>query len=169
VERKDIRGFEIIDFASKQADAMEYNVYIDGAEKDKVRFFEKEFESWKAKNPQFTEWQKYHFLEAKGLLKMGANRPLDTVTTKGNKVKHAQYLEYLKLFSSLQTLKYLREKAQSHNDPDYEAKRIAMFNRMKANLFRGFVKEEPDPVMAGAKKFDEEYGDGGIDVSKIPF
>jgi hypothetical protein len=36
------------------------------------------------------------------------------------------------------------------------------------------LKDQPkvgmmNPVAAAAKKFDEEYGDGGIDVSKIPF
>ena len=142
---------------------------MDGIEKDKVRAFEGEFEAWKEAHPQFTEWQKYHFLEEKGFIKMGATRSLDIVLTKNNKEKHKQYLEYLKLFSSLQTLKYYREKAQANNDPDFERNRIAMFEAMKQGIRTG-VFAKADPIAQEAKAFDEKYGfNEEVDVSKIPF
>lgn len=164
----DIKAIKL-DSELRPDDQPEYNVAVDGPEKDKVKSFEVRFEDWKARHPQYTEWQEYHFLEELGLIKMGNTRPEDTIIDIGDNNK--KYFEYKKLFASLQTLKYYREKAQANNDPDFDRKRIAMFQAMKQGIRTG-VFAKADPIAQEAKAFDEKYGIDefkDIDPSLIPF
>lgn len=151
-EGVDIRAI-VPDQKQKDQEQSEYNLF-DEAQKAKVKCFENEFENWKAAHSEFTEWQEYHYLEAMGLIKMGATRPDDTIIDIGDRNK--KYFEMKKLFASLQTLKYYREKAQANNDPDFEAKRVAMFKAMKEKMFgkRECSLEAPilfHPIQGGLK------------------
>lgn len=162
---KDIKGFDLTSGMIKQG-IDEYDLH-DEAQKAKVKAFEREFEGWKSKHPEITEWHEYEFLQAQGVLKMGKHRPDDEI------VVGEKYREFKKLLASLQTLKYYREKAQADNDPDYEAKRVAMFQTMKEQMF-GKREPAPNPVLeklkADAKSFDEKCGIvGDVDVKDIPF
>jgi hypothetical protein len=139
-EGKDIRGFEIVDYRSKDAEKLEYDL-SDQAQRAKVKAFEKEFEAWKAAHPELTEWHKYYFLQEKGLIKMGTHRPQDTVIDTGDKFK--KYNEYLKLFSTLGSLRLMREKARAGSEPGFEAGKVAYLQELKRGVFGGFAEITP--------------------------
>lgn len=128
---KDIKGFEFGDGLIAQEQA-EYDLH-DEAQKAKVKSFEVKFNDWKARHPEITAWHEYEYMQALGVLKMGKHRPDDVIADIGDGGR--KYQELKKLFASLQTLKYYREKSQANNDPDYEANRVAMFQRMKEQAF----------------------------------
>jgi hypothetical protein len=180
-EGKDIRGFEIVDYHAKDAEKLEYDL-SDQAQRAKVKAFEKEFEAWKAAHPDITEWHKYYFLREKGLIKMGKYRPQDSVIDNGDKFQ--KYNEYLKLFSSLGSLRYMREKARAANDPEFAEERKKYIFSLKDKISGGIPsistladqinfapRRTEDTIKAEAKEFDKENlgMTDDIDVSLIPF
>ena len=157
---KDIKGFDFTSGMIKQG-IDEYDL-SDQAQKDKIKSFEKKLNDWEAQHPEITEWHECEYLQGQGVLKMGKTRQDDVIINTGDNCK--KYNELKKMFASLQTLKYYREKAQAENDPDYEATRVARFKEMKEQIFG---KREPAPALEKIKAdvcaYDEE-----IDVL-IPF
>lgn len=133
-EGKDIRGFEITNDSLVFEDS-EYDL-TDPAQKDKVKTFEKEFVQYCEINKgKFQAGEIFnHFLEDRGAVKISGKYFEFTV------IDEKKYKEFNKLFSSLNTLRCLREKAANYNDPDFAEKRVQMFKEMKKCLF-GWVPE----------------------------
>jgi hypothetical protein len=65
----------------------------------------------------------------------------------------------------------LRTKAESYNDPDYEAKNIKRLAEIKKGVIAGFPKPNPAlaQLTADAKEFDRQNDMEEIDPTKIPY
>lgn len=164
-EGKDIRGFEITN-DSPVFEASEYDLN-DPAQKDRVKTFEKEFVQYCETNKgKFQAGEIFnYFLQEKEAVKIYGKYFEFAV------IDEKKYKELKKLFSSLNTLRVLREKAASYNDPDFEGSRVKKFKEIKKSLF-GWVpeiKNELEKIADDAKKFDEQNGMGEIDPKTIPF
>jgi hypothetical protein len=163
---RDIKGFDFSDGFVKQG-IPEYDLN-DPAQKAKVKSFMAEFDDWKARHPEITEWHEYHYLEEQGVIKMGKHRSDDVIVVSDI----SKYQELKKLFSSRQTLLYLRERAAKHNDPNFEADRVKKFQEIKEQVFgkRETKNEALEKLTADAKAFGKAHGlDEEIDPDKIPF
>jgi len=158
---RDIKGFDFSDGFVKQG-IPEYDLN-DEAQKAKVKSFMVEFDNWKACHPEITEWQEYHYLERQGVIKMGEHRP-DDVIVESNLAK---YQELKKLFASRQTLLYLRERAQTHNDPDFEADRVKKFQKMKEQMFGKCNAEKTNPVKKPVYKNVDEFVLSGEELEDL--
>ncbi len=161
-QSKDIRGFEIIDFSLRDYERSEYNVAVDGPEKEKVRAFEKTFEKWIEENlGKYKSGERFNWF-MQGMKAIRINGEYHDYTI----IDFEKHKELTKLFASLNTLMFYREKAASNTDPDCEANQAQKFEEIKKNLLGEFDSAE---IKAAAKEFDRQYDTGEIDPNKIPF
>lgn len=162
-EGKDIRGFEITN-DTLVFEASEYDLN-DPAQKSKVKAFEKEFIEWiNLEGGKYIPGEKFnYFLQDKGAIKITGQWSEYDITDE------KKFKELNKLFSSLNTLRRLRVKAESYNNPDYEAKN--KLAELKKGVVAGFPKPNPalTKLQADAKEFDRQHDCEEIDPAMIPF
>jgi len=164
-EGKDIRGFEITN-DSLVFEQSEYDLN-DPAQKAKVKAFEKEFLEWiNLEGGKYIPGEKFnYFLQDKGAIKI-TGKYCEYAVSDEKKFK-----ELNKLFSSLNTLRRLRDKAEGYNNPDHEAQNIKRLAEIKKGIVAGFPKPNPAlaEVMADAKEFNRQHDMEEIDPATIPF